>query len=365
MLPSARSEPSKSAVASYKKARAASVVARTDCTLWRLHGDLFRKRLQKSTSSELVPVLRKVEILSSLSYSELQQLIEALSQTSHADGETVIAIAMAIAIVTGIEIEIVLRTAIAGTIPATGIPVINIQISSQDLSTIPDTIRTLVRTEVVMRTSDDTKVAIGEITVHRRADLRTIPATRETIVVTALLLLEIGVRDHLLLKQIHTAIVKTDKPKRMGKLNLSCISSLIHLLATAILLILEMATRHTTTIRVTAHPIDITIRVGVATIVTTDAIAVSTMTETTIGVTVEMEIAGTIVQAVTITDGVMINADTTTVIETEATRGIAAIAVTTLETDDTVTIEETFVETVATGATMIARVTVAVAVRVN
>ena len=74
----------------YKKARAASVVARSDCTLWRLHGDLFRKRLQKSTSSELVPVLRKVEILSSLSYSELHQLIEALSQTSHADGETVI-----------------------------------------------------------------------------------------------------------------------------------------------------------------------------------------------------------------------------------------------------------------------------------
>ena len=53
----------------YKKARAASVVARSDCTLWRLHGDLFRKRLQKSTSSELVPVLRKVEILSSLSYA--------------------------------------------------------------------------------------------------------------------------------------------------------------------------------------------------------------------------------------------------------------------------------------------------------
>lgn len=74
----------------YSKERAASVRARTDCVLWRLHRDAFRRTLKKSSAAELTGVLRKVDILQSLSRCEMQELAESLSQVHFEPGETVI-----------------------------------------------------------------------------------------------------------------------------------------------------------------------------------------------------------------------------------------------------------------------------------
>ena len=74
----------------YSKERAASVRARTDCVLWRLHRDAFRRSLKKSSAAELTGVLRKVDILQSLSRCEMQELAESLSQVHFEPGETVI-----------------------------------------------------------------------------------------------------------------------------------------------------------------------------------------------------------------------------------------------------------------------------------
>jgi len=66
------------------------VLAREDCRLWRLHREVFRKRLQKSSSADLVRVLRNVDILSSLSMAETQQLVESLAQISYKAGDVII-----------------------------------------------------------------------------------------------------------------------------------------------------------------------------------------------------------------------------------------------------------------------------------
>lgn len=74
----------------YQQARAGTIVAREDSKLWRLHRDVFRKRLQKASFTEQLAVLKKVEILQSLSISELQQLAESLAERTYAAGECVI-----------------------------------------------------------------------------------------------------------------------------------------------------------------------------------------------------------------------------------------------------------------------------------
>ena len=74
----------------YDKPRAATVVSKTDGTLWALHRTAFRSILMKSSGSTLIKVLANVPILQTLDHSHLQRLADKLTQVHYNDGHYII-----------------------------------------------------------------------------------------------------------------------------------------------------------------------------------------------------------------------------------------------------------------------------------
>jgi serine/threonine protein phosphatase PrpC/CRP-like cAMP-binding protein len=74
----------------YNKPRAATVKASTSGVLWALDRLAFRCILLKTPSRELIRTLRGVDVLSSLSYSQVQRLTDLLSEVSYNDGDKII-----------------------------------------------------------------------------------------------------------------------------------------------------------------------------------------------------------------------------------------------------------------------------------
>ena len=121
----------------------------------------------------------------------------------------------AIATVIVIVIGIAGTTLATGTTPAIRTPVIDIQIF-KGLTAMTD----MTKIAVTIETEIATTAVTGETTARHRADLRTILATREMIEAIVRRLLGIAVRGRLPSKQIHTATVRIDNPRRMEKLSL-------------------------------------------------------------------------------------------------------------------------------------------------
>ena len=74
----------------YSKPRAATVIAKTAGSLWTLDRRAFRKVLMKGTTKELVRNLRSVDVLGSLSKSNLQRLADMLTEVQFKDKEMII-----------------------------------------------------------------------------------------------------------------------------------------------------------------------------------------------------------------------------------------------------------------------------------
>jgi len=74
----------------YSKPRAATVTADTDGVLWAMARSSFRRVLMKSSASTLTKVLRSVDILKSLSTTQLQRLQDIMSEVTFKDGEDII-----------------------------------------------------------------------------------------------------------------------------------------------------------------------------------------------------------------------------------------------------------------------------------
>ena len=70
----------------YGKPRAASVVAKSDGTLWKLHRRIFRHILQRKDPKVLLQTLRSVEILQSCTIGQLQRLADTMNSTVYKDG---------------------------------------------------------------------------------------------------------------------------------------------------------------------------------------------------------------------------------------------------------------------------------------
>mmetsp|Transcript_85106 Transcript_85106/g.170016 ORF Transcript_85106/g.170016 Transcript_85106/m.170016 type:complete len:1288 (-) Transcript_85106:205-4068(-) len=74
----------------YSKPRAASVTALTDGALWEIDRRSFREILKKSSTKNLVRTLRSVNLLKSLTASQLQRLSEMLSEVKFNPGEFIL-----------------------------------------------------------------------------------------------------------------------------------------------------------------------------------------------------------------------------------------------------------------------------------
>jgi CRP-like cAMP-binding protein/serine/threonine protein phosphatase PrpC len=74
----------------YNKPRAATVRALSAGVLWALDRLAFRCILLKTPSRDLIRTLRGVDVLSSLSYTQVQRLTDLLSEVSYNDGDKII-----------------------------------------------------------------------------------------------------------------------------------------------------------------------------------------------------------------------------------------------------------------------------------
>ena len=74
----------------YGKPRAATVIACEDGELWALDRKTFKACLMKSSSKKLVKTLKNVEVLSSLSKSQLRRLADILTEVKYQDGDVII-----------------------------------------------------------------------------------------------------------------------------------------------------------------------------------------------------------------------------------------------------------------------------------
>mgnify|MGYP000055752424 CR=1 FL=1 len=70
----------------YSKPRAATVVCSAAGKLWRLHRAVFREVTVRSSAQQLTKTLRGVEVLKSLTLSQLQRLQDALSEVRRPNG---------------------------------------------------------------------------------------------------------------------------------------------------------------------------------------------------------------------------------------------------------------------------------------
>ncbi|CAM9148873.1 unnamed protein product [Chrysoparadoxa australica] len=74
----------------YGKPRSATVIARTDGVLWALDRPVFRKILMKKSRREIAKVLRRVEVLHSLTLPQMQQLCDVMKEVEYKPGEYII-----------------------------------------------------------------------------------------------------------------------------------------------------------------------------------------------------------------------------------------------------------------------------------
>jgi CRP-like cAMP-binding protein/serine/threonine protein phosphatase PrpC len=74
----------------YAKPRAASIVCTQAGTLWSLDRAAFRAILMRSDASSLKKTLRKVDVLKGLTYTQVERLIETMSERTFRDGEVII-----------------------------------------------------------------------------------------------------------------------------------------------------------------------------------------------------------------------------------------------------------------------------------
>jgi serine/threonine protein phosphatase PrpC/CRP-like cAMP-binding protein len=74
----------------YRKPRAASVVADTDGSCWRISRLAFKAIIQKTDHGELVAVLRKVKVLEDLTRAQLTRLTDVLSEVTYEPGAVVV-----------------------------------------------------------------------------------------------------------------------------------------------------------------------------------------------------------------------------------------------------------------------------------
>lgn len=73
----------------YAKPRAASVVAKSAGRLWKLGRAGFRSVQSKLGRGDLTKVLRKVDVFSSLSFGQLQQIRDSMTEVSAAEGDSI------------------------------------------------------------------------------------------------------------------------------------------------------------------------------------------------------------------------------------------------------------------------------------